>query len=461
MATPISWSRDYVRGSRVPLPVMTLRATAMYCITHLHRVWCIVANVPSYPIVLGPDGRSHTLQTPLDVKALQLEAVGSAVNQSLAITERNRWLQLIRNVGTGAPPHASITYSGGDVCDARNDGSNVTWVMADFFDNLTVGGDDTYNSTPIGPTRNGAITQNSGTSAFTGQLGGVGTAWLRAVENGGLPFGLWWPLTIAPSATSAVHTWVGCWYNDAAITADNPFGAFLDTHLVQTAFGTYQNHVVCGFTDQKFFIECTRLSGTTMFTLGGEFHPAIDHVITRGVAPYGYAMGGNLTAIQQQLDLTHRLSRVAQANFGTINAWEYWTGSGWSANRANAVELTDTDDRLINGSAGFAEVQPGLWVLVAHQMVDPYLDVYHASAPQGPWIRHARVPILPPVGTLLPQYHNAFQISWHAKVHTHFSTPVGFSIASLTNFPQVPNSVPFTDRGIELYAPTFVVVPWT
>lgn len=411
---------------------------------------------PTVPVVTDSDGRFRTLRTQADALALDLEATGAAVDQALAVVEHERWLQLIRAVGTGAPPHPSLTYSGGDVCDAHDDGTNIAWLLSDFFDNLTVNPDDTYGSNPIGPTRNGVILQNKATGAFAQQLGGVGTAWIRAVENGGLPLGLWWPLTQVP--TAGVQQWIGCWYNDAAITPNNPFGAYLDTHLVQVAFGAYQTHVACGFTDQKFFIECARLSGSTIFTLGGEFHPRIDQVLTSGTWP-GYAMGGNLVEAQAQLDLTHRLSRAAQAAYGTVSSWEYWTGTGWSNDRSQAIELRDTTGELINGAAGFAEVEPGRWVLAAHQLVDTHVDVYHAAAPQGPWARHARVPINPPVGTPLDGHGDRYQIAWHTKVHTHYTTPPGRSIVSLTTFPQLPG-LPFTEHHINLHGPLFVVVPW-
>lgn len=401
----------------------------------------------------------RTIENQADVLELTLETRGASVNQSSAVTEHNRWKALIRAVGTGSPPHPSLTYSGGDVTDAQNDGTNVTWTLADFFDNLTVNPDDTYGSAPIGPTRNAAILQTLATGAFGSQLGGLGTAWLRAVENGGLPSGLWWPLTIAPHASGGAFSWIGCWYNDASITPDNPFGAYLDTHLVATVFGGYSSHVVCGFTDQKFFVECMRLSGTTMYILGGEFHPRIDQVQTFGVNP-GYAQTSDLGQLRNQLDLTHRLARVAHASVGTVAAWEWWTGSGWSSSRANAVELRDTTGRLINGSAGIAEVSPGLWVMAAHQMVDPYLDVYNATGPQGPWARHARVPLSPAVGQPLNGMQDVFRIAWHSKVHTHFtSVPAGYSIVSLTLFPKT-GSIPFTDLNIDMHAPIFAVVPW-
>ncbi|MBO3743439.1 fibronectin type III domain-containing protein [Actinoplanes flavus] len=100
-------------------------------------------------------------------------------------------------------------------------------------------------------------------------------------------------------------------------------------------------------------------------------------ILTDGDHTYIYGTEGDDT---DDIQFAH-LARVPAGNIG--GAWQYWTGSGWSAQESTSV-------RLLSGvQSAFGTIHRGdQYILVAkdsHLPFDPWLVAYTAPSPTGPF----------------------------------------------------------------------------
>lgn len=327
----------------------------------------------------------------------RLEALGSAVNQGMAETLEERWLQFIREAGSASPP-SNFNYLGGDVTDAFiTPSGDRAWIFADGFDGTTVvtGGPDpdTYAG-PALPVRNGVVLEDVSTSTFTVQLYATGSSgiWLDAVSQGGLPAGThWWPITgINDGGVSRVF----CWH---VRTDSSPYGTLLDSHIVRlNAFGGYNSHVETGLgalTD-NFWTDGVVRDTDAGFTyvFGEQFVPDYDADQAGSGAVPNYGQG-SLSSISSHFTLK-RVARVPNGQLTTVANWTYWNGTTWVSGVENAVPLVDTNGYPIHGDAGVSRLPTGRFLLAAHTLVDTHVNVYDAAEVQGPYRLLARVPAL-------------------------------------------------------------------
>lgn len=390
-----------------------------------------------------------------------LESLGAQVDQSTARTLEARFLQFIRDAGSGSPP-AGWNYLGGDVPDcvyipASND---ALWIFADGFDGTTINASDQYVSAPL-PIRNGAILEQTAgtfTNAIQIYRAGFSGLWMDAVVDGGHAANhIWWPIGLIDDG--GVYK-VACWLVESPAAAGEPHGRLVDSHIVTLGgFLTYGSHVQTGLgslTD-NFWVSRLWRDTTHTYVTGMQFVPPFDARTTAAPTTPNYVFDNP----QNHHTLT-RIARVANGSLGTVANWEYWTGSAWVAGVTNAQPMVDTAGNQIRGDSGIAKITSTHYVLAAHKLMDTHLDVYKAAAPQGPWTQISRVP-------LVTQGHNingpnTYQVGQLVSIlPTQVQAPPAEHriaiISRNTIFNGYDAEDPFPSRNIRRYAPQFAVIP--
>lgn len=389
----------------------------------------------------------------------RLESLGAQVDQTAALTLEGRFLQFIRDAGSGAPP-VGWNYLGGDVPDvvyisASND---VLWIFADGFDGTTIV-NDFYVSAPL-PIRNGAILeQTAGTFVNAIQLyvAGFSGLWLDAVSQGGIAAGHhWWPIGVIDDGGTFR---VACW---RVLTDTTPHGNLIETDLVTLGgFLNYSSHVPTGFGAQtdKFWVSGFFRDTSNTIIYAMEFVPPFDARSASDPTAPNYVF----TDPQNHFTRT-RIARVPNGQLLTVANWQFWNGSAWVSGVTNAAPLVDINGHEIHGDAGMKKISDNHYLLAVHRLMDTHLDVYISSVPQGPWTRISRVP-LPTQGHSV-NGPNTFQVGQLVKiVPTQVqAAPVEHSIAIISRNTIVPTlgyaaEESFTLRNIRRYAPQFAVIP--
>ena len=140
----------------------------------------------------------------------------------------------------------------------------------------------------------------------------------------------------------------------------------------------------------------------------------------------------------------HRYAHVARAPRGQLTApWEYWTGSGWSADPAASARTLDGVSDAYSVIA-----RDGAWYLVSQ---DPgfgdTVRAYPASSPAGPWGAPATVYVTAPPGPT--------RYTYSAIVHPDLGDGATLSISYDVN--TLDRGTLFAD--VWSYRPRFVRVP--
>lgn len=390
-----------------------------------------------------------------------LESLGAQVDQSTARTLEARWLQFIRDAGSGSPP-SGWNYLGGDVTDATffASSNDALWLFADGFDAGpgAVNASDLYTTTVL-PQRNGLIREdNAGTFVGAAQhyVSGTSGLWIDADSQGGHAGRHWWPIAgIDDGGTYRV----ACWRVQDGLGP--PHGTLQEVDIVTiSAFLTYTSHTATGLgalTD-NFWVSGMWRDTTHTFVYAMEFVPPFDARTSGGSEP-NYVLGDP----ENHYSLT-RLARVTNGSLLTVASWEYWNGSTWVSGATNATPLLDIDGNEIRGDAGIKKINNTHYLLVAHALLDSHLDVYKAAAPQGPWTAISRVPL--PVQGHSVNGPNTFEVGQLCKIlPTQVQAPPAeHSIAVISRNTIVPSvgysaEEPFTSRNIRRYCPQFAVIP--
>jgi hypothetical protein len=221
-------------------------------------------------------------------------------------------------------------------------------------------------------------------------------------------------------------------------------GAFVESHIVSlNAFGLYASNIQTN-TGNKFKITCMRRADGFVYIVGDEsFRNATDQLL------------GGLEAVRTLDYAAHRIARVPDAQLSTMSAWEFWNGTTWQSNVANATPMVDIYGQVIRGPAGISKAPGTHWLLAAHQYVDTHLSVYRSANPQGPWEMIARVPV-PYAGVVVGGGSTA---GLHTKIIEHLAAPPEHSIAMMTMTLLEPTAT-IPNLNIRRWTPQFVVIPW-
>jgi hypothetical protein len=357
---------------------------------------------------------------------------------------RDRWLRYIRRAGSGTPP-ATWKFLGGDVTDCVvNAQGKPMWIGADWFAGARVKANDTYAGNAL-PFRNGAIFEpNPGSFSGAFQILTTRNLWLDGAALGKLASNThWWPIAACCDRTTG-KTHVACWH-----TRDfdgTPYGTLLDNHIITlNGYATYASHVRQRVPVDNFWIDGLVQGSQYTFIYGEQFFPDYeDH--------YGIGDPENHYTVK-------RVARVPNGQLTNIPAWRYWDGHGWVADIDAAVPMVDTVSGLpVQGDAGVKGIAAGHWLLAAHRLAGPNLDVYRSANPQGPWEPIAAVP-LPGQGAAV---YGGTQVGQLVKILPRqvLAPPVGSSIAIISrNVLNGGNLSSLAGRTIQTYAPQFAVIP--
>lgn len=383
-------------------------------------------------------GHTHSIT---DAEATELIAAGFgdgigelSVDQTTATTENNRWLNTIR-------AFATWNYLGGDVTDVTilNDG-RVVWVGSDWFAGGGVDGDDTFGvSGPGLPFRNGMfVEQPAGT--IQARFSTSGTWW---VPNQTVHKGRWyWPIACA---TDGSVMRVGAWLMEDDTAAK--WGRWVDNHVltIELTFGTISTATAHGLNyDRRFRVLDYHLDGATWYILGQEHFPPFES---------GFGIGSNAD-LRCSVTRT-RLARVA-TNLTDIAAYQYWTGSTWSSSLNDAALLVDTKGQEIVGDTGLYKVSTGNWMLASHHIVEPWITLYTATSPTGPWRRRTSV-ASPKAGGAAK--NGGIQFSQFPKFVPHLNAPASHIQILMGSHNHLNATTPHDTWHIDTFAPLFTTVP--
>jgi hypothetical protein len=385
-----------------------------------------------------------------------LEDLGAEVPQDImAIDYRSLWRAYIADAGSAAPSDTSRRNLGGDFVDVLETSATARlWLGSDAW----AGGLGTivagrYQDVLV-PFRNWEVSEASGVLA--GQVdhdgGAVTKEWLDADDPGpGEPAGYYW---WANSAVKVGTTnYVACTLLDAADLAAPDFGAVASSIITLNLFGLYASHVnVSWGPDDNFWLHSLRHDSDDGYVYGTGL--VIDLEAT--------TFPDTLAEYQAYAGLGRKLGRVPDDDVTTEASWEFWTGSAWSNDPADAIEMLDTDGAVAAGMTGNpVKLADGAWLNVGRaNPVDPYLEVWRDEddtdpGPTGPWRKLCRVPmehVAQDIG------NGGVQASHHATIVPHVATTeAGYSVAMCT-FVGVLQST-MVGLSTDVWTPYFVVVP--
>jgi hypothetical protein len=393
----------------------------------------------------------------------ELVSLGSIPSQAPADALRDLWIAFIRDVGDGSPTHATHQYLGGDVTDVFvNSAGKVVWVGADWFAGATVDASGFYGGQAL-PIRNGLIhwdTANSFTGAIQAHAVGNSGVWLDAVTQLGLAAGtILWPIAAFDDGGTQKTL---CWHVESPAAGGAPHGRLIDSYIVTfNIFLGYDSHIASGLgaLSDKFWFAGVLRDTTHTYVLGMEFVPDFDRRTTGG-AQANYVLG-NPT---EHYSLT-RIARVVNGSFNTMASWTFWNGTTWVAGVQNAVPIVDTNGQPVKGDLGMKKISTGRYLFGAHPLTDTHVNVYTATAPQGPLLQTNRIPVADQGKAI----NNGIQVGQLCKfvpstVTTTPAVPAEHSLFMMScNLidPAVGYAVPetWTSVNTRRFAPRFVVVP--
>jgi len=387
-----------------------------------------------------------------DAEATELTAAGFRdgivytdyqTDQSVANAETQKWLDEIANPARNA--------RGGDTTDSVVlPSTNKFWSGADWFIGATVDPDFTFSG-PMLPHRTGNKTQNS-SGVFTAEF----IPWFSPDP---VLYGAdhYWPICMA--VESGVLR-VGCWraLNELSDPwANSPWGRIIESHIVtiELGFGTVIGHVTLSPLDDRFNIHGFLQDDSFTYIYGGEFIPK-----------YGDGFG------RVPYDQSYTKARVARCPVGSITSrstWEFWTGTGWSNRHDLAAPMVDHDGAPMRGDhrVSVSKVGTGDYMAVGHSsIVDPFVQVYKASTPTGPWRLRATVRLPRTSGALVPgeEDRGAAVVGQLIQVNDVVPAPAGHKVAWLSRN-LLGHAIPGGDLHYSTFAPIFVLVPtfpgWT
>lgn len=374
-----------------------------------------------------------------------------------ADTLAERWLEFVRRAGYNPPKGYNWRFLGGDVTDCilTRQGAAM-WIGSDWFaGGLPSVRDDKYVSGVL-PLRNGCIfapTANSWSKAR--QVMTTNSLWLdgqNAPPNGQKLSSRehWWPIAGYVNPANGL-TYIAAWRTENTNfdqPPSTPYGTLRDNHLiVLNGFGTYGAHVAHNVASDHFWIDGL-VDGGDGFTYiyGEQFVPDYES------GQYGIG--------SPQDDYTlKRVARVSHAQLTQFAEWRYWDGLVWQPDASDAVPMVTPTGAEVQGDAGVQRISSTHWLLAAHRLAGPNMDVYRSALPQGPWVPIAQVP-LPGQGAAM---HGGTQVGQLVKILPRQvqSPPAGHSLAMVSrNILNVTGSIfSVQGRNIRCYAPQIVAVP--
>lgn len=377
----------------------------------------------------------------------ELELDGEAISQTQSPDYGQLWRDYIVDAGSETPT-GNRRILGGDCVEVIQTGAtSFLWVWLDTWAAGTGAvAAEMYTTENLLPFRN-AVAAESPTGTLGQQAFHPSTSvWLSAPDAGFPSSYVWWPVGgVRPGLTG--NTYVVAHLLDGAQASQINFGVVGTSLITLNLFGLRDSHVQLDFGPQANFW-LTRLREEGAFVYGWAV------ALNQNPVPQGYDFG----SWSQAQGGGHKIGRVATADIADGGEWTFWNGTGWVSNPRDAALVEDTAGHPILGFTGTPyKVDTDHWINVGRtHVLDEHVDVWKASAPEGPWEKISRVPV-PRVNDEVQAGYR--QISHHTTIIPHAAAPAGHSIAMLTSTVLGSGGFEFTGTDIRCFSPQFVVVP--
>jgi hypothetical protein len=377
----------------------------------------------------------------------QLELDGEAIEQSQSPDYGQLWVDYIADAGSESPT-GNRRILGGDCVEIVQTGADgFLWLWLDVWAAGTGAvEDEQYTTNNLLPFRNAVAGESPAGTLGTQVFESGSNEWLDPAVAGYPDSYVWWPTGgVRPGLTGS--TYVVAHLLDGAHSSEGNFGVVGTSLITLTLFATYQSHVQLDFgTQANFWL--TRLREDDDFVYGWGV------ALNQNPAPQGY----DFASWAEPSGGGHKVARVATADLLDGGEWTFWNGADWVTNPRDAVLVEDTDGNPILGFTGTPyKVDTDHWINVGRtHVLDTYVDVWRADAPEGPWTKISRVPV-PRVNDEVQAGYR--QISHHTTIIPHATAPADHSIAMLTSTVLGSGGFEFDGADIRCFSPQFVVIP--
>jgi hypothetical protein len=213
------------------------------------------------------------------------------------------------------------------------------------------------------------------------------------------PGTIYWVLDAAPSTTTGILYYAIAWLVETP--TDGP--AFFDlevkdTHILPVnVFGTANlpddpaDPGVMGIGPAGDFYMYGFMADTSFnYYFGLEFDPPAGD-FTPNHGQNSLSIGGD-TEWTRIARLPVATAPDATGHTGTVYTdYEFWTGSGWSTDLANAAKIVDTGNTPIRGYFHATKIATGHYLGIAQDYPDVYRRCYYSSTPTGPWWNYRNI----------------------------------------------------------------------
>jgi hypothetical protein len=156
-----------------------------------------------------------------------------------------------------------------------------------------------------------------------------------------------------------------------------------------------------------------------------------------------------------------RIARVPIGQLTNVNAWEYWQDTVWQPIRINATELLELVDgqtrplkiHELNNGWDIRRYGTG-WLAVVRGWFEPYVGIYYATQPQGPWTRYRFLPTPEMGGNRWGHPIYAYTPFWHPE-----RDPAPDRLMISSNATTVTSDTATVDKDFLYHSPHLVVCP--
>jgi hypothetical protein len=394
-------------------------------------------------------------------KDLHLEGYGARVLQTFPQDYHAKHLEAIRKGGTQDAGGGGVIWKnlGGDYTDVVELGAATKiwngldgWISGDN----SIDGDDTFaNGAVLLPARTFAI-QEEPVGTLAGQLkDGASDLFLNPQAHGEAAGVVWW-ITSGVRPNLAGNAFMVGHYLPSDVPGPD-FGVTDSVIVEMSLFFTYVDHVrtePAGWGEASdFYLSYVRDDLANSGFIYGQAQTVDENAPTLDATDFDAWRNFRGTGV--------KFCRTANTNLQTLNAYQFWAGDGWSSDVLDAEVVVDDEGRIAFVTGNPLRVKANHWVNVGRtHVLDPYVDVYRADQPWGPWEKFARVPVPTINSVFAPNFRQA---SHHAFIlpHSLHSTSVGEvdrAVACCTGVGL--GTHPGWDLvNIRRWAPKFVVVP--
>jgi len=201
------------------------------------------------------------------------------------------------------------------------------------------------------------------------------------------PGTIYWVVEAAPATALNILYYAIAWLVETPTDGNAHYDLEIkDTHILGVnIFGTANAPAVMDIGPAGDFYMYGFMADTTHnYYFGLEFDPPAGD-FTPNHGQNSLSIGGD-TEWTRIARLPVATETDATGHTGTVfTNYEFWTGSGWSSDLANAAKIVDTGGSPIRGYFHATKIASGHYLGIAQDYPDVYRRLYYSSTPTGPW----------------------------------------------------------------------------